>query len=211
MTYFRADSIVQDAELVKQALLLPDDDDDKEKAKPWGAALGQSFGGFCLMTYLSQVAHPPKICLFTGGIAPMLTPIDTVYSALWERVKKRNYQYYQRYPGDVSLVKSIVKQLPATLPSGGILTPRRFLQLGIGLGGSPSSFASLHTLLQSAFVTTTDGTIFSRAFLKQFDTVQSWDDAPIYFFIARKYLCQWTTITKFQSHTMVCPSYQHRS
>lgn len=44
LAYFRADSIVRDAELIRRRLL----GDDRR----W-SVLGQSFGGFCLLTYLS--------------------------------------------------------------------------------------------------------------------------------------------------------------
>jgi len=191
MSHFRADNIVKDAEVVKDSLLLvPEDDDDEDDeavqpARPWGAALGQSFGGFCLMTYLSLIPHPPKICLLTGGIAPMLTPVHEAYTRLRKRVRQRNLVYYERYPGDIQLVKRIVNRLlqdPPRLPSGGTLTARRFLQLGIGLGGSPSAFASLHSLLSSAFLSD-DGDDLSRSFLKRIDTVQPFDDNPIYFLL----------------------------
>lgn len=137
------------------------------------------------MTYLSLVDHPPKVCLLTGGIAPMLTPAYEAYSSLWERVKERNLCYYDMYPGDIGLVKKIVKKLldePATLPSGGTLTARRFLQLGMALGGSPSSFASLHSLFQSAFLQP-DETDFTRSFLKAVDNDQPFDDHPIYYLL----------------------------
>jgi len=187
MSNFRADNIVKDAEDVKTALLLPTD--DKTTPRPWGAALGQSFGGFCMMAYLSLIPNPPRICLLTGGIAPMLTPAYDAYTRLWDRVKERNLAYYDKYPGDVALVKRIVRRLleePALLPSGGKLTARRFLQLGLGLGGSPSAFAAMHSLLASAFLGE-DGNgssgqdEFTRAFLKRIDSEQSFDDHPIYF------------------------------
>lgn len=135
------------------------------------------------MTYLSLIPHPPKICLFTGGIAPMLTPVDDVYLSLLERVKSRNYKFYDRYPGDILLVKRIITCLlekPVTLPSGGLLTARRFLQVGISLGGSPSAFASLHSLFASAFISEDDDE-FTKSFLKQMDSLQPFDDHPIYF------------------------------
>ena len=185
MALFRADNIVKDAESIKEALLLPFDLEEGEKAppRPWGAALGQSFGGFCMMSYLSLIPAPPTICLLTGGIAPMLTNVDEVYSSLRERVKDRNMMYYDRYPGDIDVVKRIVSHLdenPAKLPSGGLLTARRFLQLGIGLGGSPSAFASLHSLFASAFISDDEDEL-SRAFLKAMDSTQPFDDHPIYF------------------------------
>ena len=183
MTNFRADSIVQDAEDIRDALLLPSVEAQDDVNRPWGCALGQSFGGFCLMTYLSQVQYPPRNCLFTGGIAPMLSDLDQVYDSLWDRVKERSLRYYEMYPGDIALVKKIVKTLlesPAKLPSGGTLTARRFLQLGLGLGGSPSSFAAMHSLLASAMLPSGE---FSRALLKQVEIDQSFDDHPIYFWL----------------------------
>ena len=137
------------------------------------------------MSYLSLIDHPPKVCLLTGGIAPMLTPVYDAYSSLWDRVKERSLRYYEKYPGDVALIKKIVRKLleePATLPSGGTLTARRFLQLGLGLGGSPTSFASLHALFTSAFLQP-DESEFTRAFLKQMDSEQSFDDHPIYYWV----------------------------
>jgi len=159
----------------------------EQDPNPWGCALGQSFGGFCMMTYLSLVPNPPRICLLTGGIAPMLTPVFEAYTSLWHRVKERSLRYYEMYPGDIPLVKRIIQKLlkePAQLPSGGTLTARRFLQLGLGLGGSPSSFASFHALLSTAMVTS-DGTDseFTRAFFKAIDSTQNFDDNPIYFWM----------------------------
>jgi hypothetical protein len=164
LAQFRADHIVQDAESIREALLyrplILDDNgnavpgsstnDTKEPPRPWGCSLGQSYGGFCQMSYLSLVPNPPRIMLFTGGIAPMLTPVDDVYGSLWERVKERNLRFYEQYPGDIANVKAIVTALldrPMPLPSGGLLTARRFLCAGISLGGSPSSFATLHEMM----------------------------------------------------------------
>lgn len=186
MAQFRADNIVKDAEAIKEALMLPTEAGAPEPGpRPWGCALGQSFGGFCMMAYLSLIEHPPKICLLTGGVAPMLTPAFEAYSLLWERVKERSLRYYDMYPGDIGVVKQIVAKLlqqPEALPSGGTLTARRFLQLGMGLGGSPSSFASLHSKLSTAFLQSQE-LEFSKTFLKSFDSDQPFDDYPIYYFL----------------------------
>lgn len=184
MAQFRADNIVRDAEDIKNALMLTPSDDDIPR--PYGCALGQSYGGFCLMTYLSQISYPPRICLLTGGIAPMLTPPYNVYEATWNRVKDRSFKYYEMYPGDIPVVKKIVQTLlekPITLPSGSILTARRFLQIGMSLGGSPSSFANIHRLLSNAFLNPDDDSVFTRAFLKAMDSEQPFDDHPIYYLL----------------------------
>lgn len=186
MAQFRADAIVQDAEYLREALMLPlEPGSNPPGPRPWGAALGQSFGGFCMMSYLSFVEHPPRVCLMTGGIAPMLTPAYEAYSKLWERVRERSLMYYDMYPGDIAVVKKIVRTLmeqPAKLPSGGTLTARRFLQYGMALGGGPSSFASMHNLFSSAFLDSESNDL-TRAFVKYFDSAQPFDDYPIYYWL----------------------------
>lgn len=107
MSHFRADNIVHDAEVVRDALLVPDV--DEAVVRPWGGCLGQSFGGFCILTYLSKIANPPKIALLTGGIGPAFFQAYDVYSSLWQRVKERSLLYYDMYPGDVAVVKKIVR------------------------------------------------------------------------------------------------------
>ena len=137
------------------------------------------------MSYLSLVDHPPQVCLFTGGIAPFGTAAIDVYTSLWDKVKRRNLRYYDMYPGDVPVVKKIVQKLlvePASLPSGGKLTARRFLQLGMMMGGGPSSFASLHSVLSMAFLQPEESE-FTRAFLKYMDNAEPFDDHPIYFWL----------------------------
>ena len=143
------------------------------------------------MTYLSQVENPPKVCLFTGGIAPMTFAAPEVYTRLWERVKERSLRYYEMYPGDIGQVKKIVQKLlekPAELPSGGKLTARRFLSYGMSLGSSPSSFASMHSLVSTAFLQP-DNEEFTRAFVKYFDSAQPFDDHPIYYWLHESIYC----------------------
>jgi dienelactone hydrolase len=50
LKHFRADNIVRDSEAVRQSLTA----DDPEENKKW-SVLGQSFGGFCSVTYLSML------------------------------------------------------------------------------------------------------------------------------------------------------------
>ena len=235
LSMLRADSIVRDAEWIKSVLTQPhtpttmegDVPEENNLPRPWGAALGQSFGGFCLMTYLSSIKQPPKICLFTGGIAPMNTPVREVYDRLWLRVKKRNLRYYECYPGDIAMVKRIVQRLllqesdtsqpPLKLPSGGILTARRFLQLGLALGGSPgTSFANLHSVLNSAFLSEDDDDL-STTFLKRIDYEQSFDDAPLYFLLHESIYADgpsaptnWAAHSSYEHYITTNPEFDYR-
>ncbi|CAM9394352.1 unnamed protein product, partial [Ectocarpus fasciculatus] len=167
---FRADSIVEDCEAVRRELAGGD-------AK-W-TVLGQSFGGFCLLTYLSN--HPDSLSagLFTGGLPPVGRTPDEVYRATYRRVAERNRRFYKRYPGDVDKVKAILRHVrdrDVELPAGGVLTPGRFLQLGLALGGG-GGFESLHYLLESAFDARGE---LSYSFLREVENRQSYDTNPIY-------------------------------
>src|SRR5580692_4454356 len=127
LTHFRADSIVADAELIRPRLT---------GGKPW-SVLGQSFGGFCTVTYLSNAPEGMTEAFITGGLPGLDTTADDVYRATYPKVLARNEQHYAMYPGDVGQARSIARHLAGhdvRLPSGAPLTVRAFQVLGLGLG-----------------------------------------------------------------------------
>src|SRR4051795_1371310 len=135
----RADSIVRDAEWIRQEL----------GVERW-SILGQSFGGFCACTYLSFAPEGLREAYFTGGVPPLARPTDDVYRATYERVRERNRRFYARYPDDLDRVRALHARLESDellLPSGDRLTPRRFRQLGAMLGMSDGA-ERLHYLLE---------------------------------------------------------------
>ena len=143
LSHFRADSIVRDCEAIRRAVL---------GDRKW-RVLGQSFGGFCLLHYLCAAPQAIEFGIFTGGLPPLRASARSVYDRTFQRVLEKNVEFYQRYPHDAALVRRIVASLaadPPAMPSGGLLTPRRFLQLGLCLG-SGSGMEELHNLLEWAF------------------------------------------------------------
>ncbi|KAG8466944.1 hypothetical protein KFE25_008323 [Diacronema lutheri] len=145
LTCLRADSIVRDCEAVRVAL-----GGDACKL----TLLGQSYGGFCILTYLSLFPASLERALLTCGLAPVGQSAEAVYRSTFERMRERNRRFYQRYPQDAPKVRAIARALrdaPAPLPSGGTLTVRRFLQLGLLLGSS-TGFETLHQLLEAPFL-----------------------------------------------------------
>ncbi|XWS76961.1 hypothetical protein CRYUN_Cryun01aG0223100 [Craigia yunnanensis] len=145
LKHFRADSIVNDAEFIR-VRIVPD-------ARPW-TVLGQSYGGFCGVTYLSFAPQGLKQVLLTGGIPPIGDgcTADAVYRACFERVINQNEKYYKRFPQDVEIVRDVVTYLAEAegggvhIPSGGILTPRGLQFLGLSGLGSSTGFERLHFL-----------------------------------------------------------------
>lgn len=137
---FRADSIVEDFEVVRRALL--------GENRKW-SILGQSFGGFCCFTYLSKYSKSLKEVLITGGVPPVNLGPEDVYRATYERTRERNRHYYDKYPQDIHKVKTILKYLSdceVELPNGGTLSVERFQLLGLIFGGNGGT-DSLHQIV----------------------------------------------------------------
>jgi pimeloyl-ACP methyl ester carboxylesterase len=166
--YFRADSIVADAELIRPQVT---------GGAPW-SVLGQSFGGFCTVTYLSAAPQGLREAFITGGLPGLTTTADDVYRRTYQVVAAKNRAHYRRYPADVDVARKVARTLaarPATLPGGGILTVARFQTLGQLLGSSTGSH-SLHYLLEDPFA----GAELSDGFLAQAQAHLSYASAPLY-------------------------------
>lgn len=77
------------------------------------AILGQSFGGFCLLTYLSRYPSSLDCGIFTCGLAPVGQHVDDVYRATFKRILERNKRYYERsFPITCTFSTHISLQIP---------------------------------------------------------------------------------------------------
>ncbi|XAS65801.1 alpha/beta fold hydrolase [Micrococcaceae bacterium Sec5.8] len=171
LAHFRADSIVADAEAIRRAL----------GSGPW-TIYGQSYGGFCALSYLSFAPDGLREALVTGGLAPLMGPADRVYQATFLRVEARNAEYFGRYPEDRAAVTRIARHLRDTeefLPDGERLTVERFQMAGSFLGGN-TRMDSLHHLLEDAFAGTAAGDRLSDTFLEQVRALASRSTNPLY-------------------------------
>jgi pimeloyl-ACP methyl ester carboxylesterase len=139
LTHFRADSIVRDAEALREALAI-----DR-----W-SVLGQSFGGFCVTSYLSLAPEGLREAFITGGLPPLGARIDELYRATYKRSLDRSRAYYERYPDDRARVRALHDRLASeaiVLPTGDRLTSARLRQVGHMLGMSGGA-EELHYLLE---------------------------------------------------------------
>ncbi len=165
---FRADSIVADAELVRTEVT---------GGWPW-AVLGQSFGGFCTVSYLSQAPEGISEALITGGLPGLDTTADDVYRATYPLVAQKNMEHYARYPGDAERAKEVARHLMAAserLPGGAPLTVEAFQSLGRMLGASTGSH-TLHYLLENPFA----GGELSDDFLHKVQDQLTFSAGPLY-------------------------------
>ncbi|HET6563281.1 MAG TPA: alpha/beta fold hydrolase [Marmoricola sp.] len=143
LSKFRADAIVADAEMLRRALL---------GDRRWDS-LGQSYGGFVTLTYLSTAPEGLDHCYVAGGVPGLTATAEEVYARTFARTAKRNREYYARYPEDAAAIARLVDHLgenETRLPDGDVLTPHRFRTIGSVFGMS-YGFETVHWLLDDAW------------------------------------------------------------
>lgn len=146
----RADSIVLDLEHLRLS----------EFGGARWATLGQSYGGFITLTYLSMFPDALTACFTCGGIPHVPASADEVYAHTFPRMAAKTAELYRRYPGDarrLTLLANVLDATHVTLPDGSPFSVRRLQSLGQGLGMKPG-FERLHNLLDLAFADG-DGTV----------------------------------------------------
>lgn len=140
---FRADSIVRDLEHVRRRLY---------GGRRW-VTIGQSFGGWITLAYLSRYPEALAASYIFGGVPGVPPSAAEVYRRTFTRVEHKTAEFYRRYPQDRDAVAQIADHLAAhdvRLPDGDRLTVRRFQTLGRDLGMKPGH-ERLHWLLETAF------------------------------------------------------------
>jgi pimeloyl-ACP methyl ester carboxylesterase len=185
LAHFRADSIVADAEILRAALA---------GGAKW-TTLGQSYGGFCTLTYLSLAPVGLDKCLITGGVPGLTASAEDVYQQTWPRMIAKNAEHARRFPGDQAVlnrlrdaIRSQPPNAPIALPCGDPLTVERLQALGIVFGMS-YGFAEIHYLLEEAF----DGSQVSTSFLAEVEQRTGHQKAPLYAVLQEVIYCSGTS------------------
>ena len=165
---FRADSIVADHEHLRKTVF---------GGSRW-SVLGQSYGGFLTLTYLSRAPEGLSACYVAGGLPGIEPSAAEVYRRTYPRAEAKNELFYRRYPQHVAHVARIADRLSegdVRLPDGDVLTVRRLQSLGIDFGMKPGH-ERLHWLLDEAF----NGDELSAAFLYEVLARTSYSDNPLF-------------------------------
>ncbi|QXT62662.1 alpha/beta fold hydrolase [Tessaracoccus palaemonis] len=139
LTHLRADAIVRDAEALRERL----------GAEKW-SVLGQSFGGFCTLTYLSTAAASLDKVYFTGGLSAIGKTPDEVYAVTYDKMRWANANYYRRFPEHRAAVERLVDLADRgelVLPDGEVVSVSRIRSLGSLLGGD-NGWQTLQELLE---------------------------------------------------------------
>ncbi|MGQ4575873.1 alpha/beta fold hydrolase [Dermabacteraceae bacterium P7006] len=172
LSHLRAPDIVRDAEAVRR-LLCAD--------RPW-VSLGQSFGGFITLTYLSSFPDSLTASLFTGGLATVHEDIDDVYRTTLGLMKRRHAVFAGRFPAQARELSRIAHHLAENeefLPTGERFTPERLQQLGKFLG-SWDGPTSLAFLVEDAWAAHGNRKRLSTRFLAECGSALSFASVPLY-------------------------------
>jgi len=138
ITHLRADGIVRDCEALREHL----------GATTW-SVLGQSFGGFTTLAYLSTDASSLREVFFTGGLSAIGRHPDEVYALTYDKLRDGSERYYRRFPHHRDTVRRLADLTDAgkiVLPDGEVVATSRLRSLGMLLG-SNHGWQTLHHLL----------------------------------------------------------------
>ena len=181
LSHFRADNIVRDAEFIRQQFAV----------EQW-AILGQSFGGFCSLTYLSLFPQSLLRSYITGGVPSICRPADDVYCATFKRTMDKNQAFFRQFPQAQSLCQAIADHLidhEEFLPNGQRFTVEQFQQIGINFGMS-DSFIATYYQLENAFIEVSGQPQLRYEFLNAMLSEQGFQTNPIYAILHESIYCQ---------------------
>lgn len=167
---FRADAIVEDAELLRHAVY---------GGRRW-STLGQSYGGFCTLTYLSRHPEALTACYVTGGLPGITATAEDVYARTFTRQEARNRAFAARHPDDQRRIEALADRLTGgdvRLPDGDPFHVERLRMLGMPFGMS-SGVDGLHWALD-LIDADADG-VPSPAFLHWVWAETGFDGNPLY-------------------------------
>lgn len=196
LSHFRADDIVRDAEFIRQAF----------GVEKW-AILGQSFGGFCSLTYLSLFPDSLRQSYITGGVPSVSRHPDDVYEATFKRTMDKNRAFFQQFPKAQQLCQNIANHLLENeefLPNGQRFTVEQFQQIGINFGVS-NTFLPTYYWLESALIDVNGKPQLRYEFLSDMLAQQNFQTNPIYAILHESIYCQgfasnWSAHRVRQSH-----------
>lgn len=139
LTHLRADAIVRDCEAMREHL----------SAETW-SVLGQSFGGFTTLAYLSTDADSLADVFITGGLSTVNRHPDEVYALCYDKMRAASERYYRRFPEHRDVMRRLVDRADAgeiVLPDGEVVSRSRLRSVGSALGTN-DGWQTLWSLLE---------------------------------------------------------------
>ncbi|GAA1610719.1 alpha/beta fold hydrolase [Leucobacter chromiireducens] len=171
LSLHRADSIVRDLEAVRAT---------HYAGRQWWS-IGQSYGGFLTLHYLSTAPEALVASAVTGGLAALEPDPAEVYRRTFPRVLEKNRVFRERAPhltGRVDRIADLLEAEDVRLADGDRLTVQRFQTLGLDFGMAPG-FDRVHWLLDEAFADA-DETRLSDTFLETVGEATGFATNPLF-------------------------------
>lgn len=169
--HFRAPNIVRDAEKLREYF----------GVERW-SILGQSFGGFLSLTYLSLAPHSIDYSFITAGLGDLSGHPDATYEKAFDKVTEETRQFFNDFPfAEKSLdeVIDLVEHSEVRLPTGEMLTVDHIRALGIQLG-TDSGRLNLAYQLETAITEVRGTRQLSDTFLAEIVETLSFAKRPLY-------------------------------
>lgn len=167
----RVDSIVRDFEALREQHFA---------GRQWWT-LGQSYGGFLTMQYLSYFPQSVVASAITGGIPSLDPDAAVVYERTFPRIAGKNRKFRARHPHIVSRIDKVADLLATQdvrLPGGDRLTVRRLQLLGLDFGMKPG-FDRVHWIFDEAFADEAE-TRLTDTFLAEVEAATSFATNPLF-------------------------------
>ncbi|QZY52295.1 alpha/beta fold hydrolase [Leucobacter tenebrionis] len=171
LSLHRADSIVRDLEAIRAA---------HYEGRQWWT-IGQSYGGFLTLHYLSTAPEAIVGSVVTGGLAGLDAGPAEVYRRTFPRTREKNRLFRERLPHleeRVARIADLLGSQDVRLPDGDRLTVRRLQTLGFDFGMAPG-FDRVHWLLDEAFADAAE-TRLSEAFIDAVGADTGFAGRPLY-------------------------------
>ena len=177
LSQFRADSIVRDAEYIREVL---------SPGRPW-SLLGQSFGGFA-----ASPTSPCSRTVCTRSTSPAgwphLPPCRRGLPRHLPAGGRQEPRLLRALPHAQAIANRLANHLHShevRLPNGQRLTVEQLQQQGLDLGAS-GAFEELYYLLEDAFI----GERLNPAFLYQVQAMQPFNTNPVFAILHESIYCE---------------------
>lgn len=170
LTHYRADSIIKDSEALRVAI-------GGEDAR--FTLLGQSYGGFLSLKYVSDYPEAIERSLITGGVPSLERPAEDVYRETFRLLGRSVRKFFTRFPrakAQYEKLEQLVTQSDVRLLDGRQFTLDQLRFIGFQLGSDDGDFA-VAELLETAFVGDTNA--LSTSFKLQVQALMSFP-SPIF-------------------------------
>ncbi|MDR5701559.1 alpha/beta fold hydrolase [Agromyces aerolatus] len=167
----RADSIVRDFEALRAR---------HYAGRQWWT-IGQSYGGFLTLHYLSVAPEAIVGSAVAGGLPSLDPDAAEVYRRTFPRVLEKNHRFRERAPHlteRIGRVAELLASQDVRLPDGDRLTVRRLQTLGLDFGMGPG-FERVHWLFDEAFADRGE-TRLSETFLASVGLVTGFASNPLF-------------------------------